>query len=61
MAKVRAVSVADRDQETWEHGQLIARRRGISMSQLIIQAIRKEIDKWEPVERERVDEPQEVV
>jgi hypothetical protein len=47
MAKVRAVSVADRDQGTWEQAQLVARRRGISMSQLVIQAIRKEVTKWD--------------
>jgi post-segregation antitoxin (ccd killing protein) len=47
MAKIRAVSVSDKDQELWQRGQLVARRRGISMSQLIIQAIQKEVTKWE--------------
>ena len=64
MAKVRAVSVADRDQETWRQGQLVAQRRGISMSQLIIQAIEKEISKWntpEPYILEDEDEPAKVV
>ena len=47
MSKIRVVSVADRDQETWKKGQLVARRRGISMSQLVIKAIEKEVTKWD--------------
>ena len=61
MAKVRAVSVADRDQEIWKQGQLVAQRRGISMSQLIIQAIQKEITKWEIPDTEEDVEPEKVV
>jgi hypothetical protein len=64
MARVRAVSVADRDQEIWRQGQLVARRRGISMSQLIIQAIQHEITKWETPDAYIVEEdvePEKVV
>jgi hypothetical protein len=60
MAKVRAVSVADRDQETWQKGQLIAQRRGISMSQLIIQAIQKEITKWETPDAYNLESDDEI-
>jgi len=45
--KIRTVSVPDKDQDLWQRGVEVARRRGVSMSSLVLQSLEKELTKWE--------------
>jgi len=44
-SKIRTVSVPDKDQDLWHQGSLIAGRRGISMSALVLQSLEKEVQR----------------
>ncbi len=43
MARIHSVSVPDLQEETWRSGQVLARRRGWSMSNLIVRLLEREV------------------